>query len=263
MTEEKITDLMLPYMGGERLVRVYVPAHEEGERLPVIYMSDGQSLFEEERCPFGCWHVREAVRDERKNSGKAAIIVGIFNDNDRERGNDLTPSTVAKLVYPTLLVKIMAKLFADPHAEKFDEFITDTVMPAVKRDFPVRPGRENTAFCGSSSGGLFSFFTTLSHPDVYSCAGVFSPAFLMFIPEDLEKWIRSKLVPDMPYLHMYCGNGDKTENDLYPAYLSTCDILDACYPKDKYKRQAKEEALHNESAWEPFFREFLHSFLIK
>ena len=261
MTEEKITDLMLPYLKGERLVRVFVPAHEEGEKLPVIYMTDGQNLFEEEKCTFGCWHVPEAVRDERKNSGKAAIVVGVLNDNHRERGDDLTPSTVAKFVYPNFCVKMMAKLFARPHAEKFDEFIINTVKPCVEEKLPVKTGRENTAFCGSSSGGLFSFFTSLSHPDVYGWAGVFSPAFIMFRPEDLEKWIKSKLGSDVPFLYMYSGNGDKTEKELSPGFLSTCGILESCYPKEMYKKSFKEDALHNEGAWEPVFRDFLHCFL--
>ena len=59
MTEEKIFDLYLPYPKMEdRLVRVYVPKHEDGEKLPVIYMTDGQNLFEEEKCRYGCWHIR-------------------------------------------------------------------------------------------------------------------------------------------------------------------------------------------------------------
>ena len=47
LSEEKLVTLRLPYPGREdRLVRVYVPACKEGETLPVIYMSDGQNLFD-------------------------------------------------------------------------------------------------------------------------------------------------------------------------------------------------------------------------
>ena len=49
MIEESIHQLRLPYPGREdRLVRVFVPAHEEGETFPVIYMTDGQNLFDKE-----------------------------------------------------------------------------------------------------------------------------------------------------------------------------------------------------------------------
>ena len=49
MYPEKIFDMSLPYPEkGDKLVRVYVPEHEEGETFPVIYMTDGQNLFEAE-----------------------------------------------------------------------------------------------------------------------------------------------------------------------------------------------------------------------
>ena len=78
MIKEKIVDLHAPYpKSKKRLVRVYIPEHEENQKLPVIYMTDGQNLFEEENCKYGCWHIREAVREEFEKSGKSAIIVGI------------------------------------------------------------------------------------------------------------------------------------------------------------------------------------------
>ena len=80
MIQEKIVDLHLPYPNEkDRLVRVYIPEHDENQTLPVIYMTDGQNLFEEENCKYGCWHIREAVREEFKNTGKSAVIVGIYN----------------------------------------------------------------------------------------------------------------------------------------------------------------------------------------
>ena len=76
MIQEQITTLTLPYPLGDKRVRVYVPAHEEGETFPVVYMTDGQNLFEDTDLRFGCWYTREAVTEERRLSGQAAIIVG-------------------------------------------------------------------------------------------------------------------------------------------------------------------------------------------
>ncbi len=261
MIDEKITDLMIPYLNGKRLVRVFVPAHEEGEKLPVIYMSDGQSLFEEEKCPFGCWHVREAVRAALARTGKSAIVAGIYNDNNRERANDLTPATIGKIQYPNFFIRILAKMFARPCGEQFDDFILRAVMPCVEQTFPVKTGRKYTAFCGSSSGGLFSFFTALSHPDIYGFAGVFSPAFIMFTPDALENWVRSKLVDEMPFLSMYMGNGDDKERELYQGFETCCDILARYYPDGQYKKTVDENAYHNETAWEPMFCDLLEKML--
>ena len=66
---EELVSLHLPYPDKEdRLVRVYVPEHKKGEKLPVIYMTDGQSIFDEESNPWGCWHTREAVKAEYESS---------------------------------------------------------------------------------------------------------------------------------------------------------------------------------------------------
>ena len=72
-----LTTLSLPYSDSlQKTVRVYVPEHKKGQKLPVIYMTDGQSVFDEESNPLGCWHTREAVAAEQAASGKAAIIIG-------------------------------------------------------------------------------------------------------------------------------------------------------------------------------------------
>ena len=54
MKQAELFELYLPYPGkDDRRVRVYVPAHGEGEELPVIYMTDGQNLFDEETSTWG------------------------------------------------------------------------------------------------------------------------------------------------------------------------------------------------------------------
>ena len=96
--------LELPYFDrGSAIVRVYVPEHKKGEKLPVIYMTDGQSVFDEESNPLGCWHTREAVVAEKAASGKSAIIAGIHSDpNPMFRTADLTPASIGKFVPPPM-----------------------------------------------------------------------------------------------------------------------------------------------------------------
>ena len=103
MIKEELFELSFPYYTGRnRKVRVYVPEHEEAERLPVIYMTDGQNLFEDNNPgQFGCWYTREAVRSERQKSGRAAVIVGIHNDeSDLQRTCELTPASIGEIPVP-------------------------------------------------------------------------------------------------------------------------------------------------------------------
>ena len=147
MIPESITSLYLPYPGQEdRLVRVCVPEHEEGETFPVVYMTDGQNLFEEEGTRFGSWHTREAVAAVRERGGKAAVIVGIDNEGDPvRRTNDLLPKSIGRLFFPPDMPEAVRKTIV-PAGEAFDDFVVNTLMPVVEERFPVKKGRENTAF---------------------------------------------------------------------------------------------------------------------
>ena len=252
----ELFDLFLPYPEkGERRVRVYVPEHKEGETFPVIYMTDGQNLFDEETGTWGCWFTREAVEAERKLSGKAAVIVGIHNDN-HWRDNELTPASIGELVDTADMHD-----FTAPEGEIFDSFVTDVVKPYIEANFPVKKGRENTAFCGSSSGGLQSFFTALSHPDSFSAAGVFSPAFLLYSEDDMRRWILSKLSDNLPYLYIYTGAGDELEQRVFQSTEAVYDMLTECYPYDLLNEVILFENSHNEKAWAEIFPDFLHTFL--
>lgn len=256
MIKEKLIEMNLPYPGkGDRLVRVYVPEHEEGETLPVVYMTDGQNLFEEETTQFGSWLTHESVKAERAESGKAAIIVGIHNNNPW-RNNELTPKSIGKI--KGLIMKLA---FPAPEGEVFGRFVVEVVKPAVEAKFPVRTGKAATAFCGSSSGGLESFFMAFAYPDLFSYAGVFSPVFLLYSKKNLKRWIHEKIQPEMPFLYFYSGGGQSQERAICKSMQRTYAILEECYPHDMIYKVVKPEALHKEAAWKPIFKDFLHRFL--
>ena len=267
--KEEIVTLTLPYSPKrQKTVRVYIPAHEEGETFPVIYMTDGQNLFEEETTRFGSWLTHDAVKAEQAQSGKAAIIVGIHNDGSPlERNNDLTPKSIGKI--NGFLMKILA--FPSPDGESFARFVTEVVKPAVEKKFPVKTDRDNTAFCGSSSGGLMSFYMALTYPGIFSAAGVFSPAMILYSEKDMSGWIRSRVSQangltngqNMPFLYIYTGNGDKREKDMFKGEQQTYAVLKECYPNDLLKEVVIPDAMHNEGAWAPVFRDFLHFFLTR
>ena len=100
MINEQLHSLDVKYYdNNNRLVRVYVPEHEEDELLPVIYMTDGQNLFDKEHALYGCWNTIDCIKEEQKVSGKKAIIVGIHN-NTINRPNELTPATIGKVLVP-------------------------------------------------------------------------------------------------------------------------------------------------------------------
>ena len=262
MIGETFTALTLPY-GAEhtKTVRVYVPAHEEGETLPVIYMTDGQNLFGDIPVKYGCWYVGETVREHQQATGHAAVIVGIYNDGEAmERAGELTPKALGAFFYPPEMPP-EARPQLIPTGEVFDDFVVNTVMPAVEAQFPVKKGRAYTAFCGSSCGGVQTFYTVLSHPEKFSCGGVFSPAFPVYVPQDLEQWIRSHVPTELPFLYCYGGGCDPLEHQISLSLESVFAVLQDCCPADKLHKVIAPDQPHHESAWQMVFKEFLTRFL--
>lgn len=263
MNKEQLVTLQLPYReAGTKTVRVFVPEHGEEELLPVIYMTDGQNLFEDNRPrQFGCWYTREAVKEERKKSGKAAIIVGIHNDESPvQRAKELTPKSIGAIKFPDDMPEHVRKMMA-PEGELFDDFVVNTVMPEIEKRFPVLTGRENTAFCGSSSGGLQAYYTVLSHPDKFCLAGVFSPTFPILYPEDVIRWTRETVGEIKPYLYIYSGSNDRMEHEICESTEAVVEAISEFYPKERLKVNILPEQPHHESAWAEVFKEFLHIFV--
>ena len=261
--EFSLSEFSLPYPDmPDRKIRVLTPPHKEGERLPVIYMSDGQNLFDEESAPFGCWHTQKIIEDEIKNGSRGAVIVGIHHGGDIKRFVELSP---LRFGFPSLppgtVIPDEAKNL-QPGAEVFDDFMINSVMPYINDHYPVLTDRDNTAFCGSSMGGLFAYYTALEHSDIFSISGVFSPAFFYESPDPRSSLAKEKAGSPLPFLYMYSGAGDELEKFIYTAFTAVCkELREIGYPADRLKCVARPELPHHESAWEEIFRDFVHIFL--
>ncbi len=262
MKKEELITISFPYYTGkDRTVRVYVPEHEDDEKLPVIYMTDGQNLFESGRPgQYGCWYTREAVREERQKSGHAAVIVGIHNDEGPlQRTGELLPKSIGPLIIPDNMPEELRNIEAE--GELFDDFVLDTVMPYINSHFPVKTDRRNTAFCGSSSGGLQTFFTAVSHSDVFCAAGVFSPAFIPYDTNDVIGWTYNQMKESMPFLYFFCGGADPLEKEICTAAETVYEGLMEFYPYESLKKVIMPDKPHHECSWEIVFKDLLHMFL--
>ena len=127
-------------------------------RFPVLYMHDGQNLFEDADAAFGvAWEVDD-VLDALTAAGIVAphIVVGV--DNTPERIADYTP--IATAAYPDA-----------GHADAYVDWLVGTVKPTVDQAFRTRCEREATALAGSSLGGLVSLYAFLRHPGIFGRVG--------------------------------------------------------------------------------------------
>ncbi len=256
MIEAKIYTISLPYPEkGDRKVWIYVPKHCENETLPVIYMTDGQGLFDEFPSPYGSLGVEKAVEAEMQNSGKGAVIVGIDNGNEW-RDNELTPASIGEIIRPESMDN-----FSKPEGEIFDDFLMNTVIPHIEANFPVKKGRANMSVCGCSSGGLQAFFAGIEHNDRFAYVGAFSPAFLLYSENSWREYLLRKITDNMPYLYIYSGAAG-FEKDIFPSVEMMYDLLpETGYPYDMMNEVILLENDHNEKAWREIFPDFLHTVL--
>ena len=85
--------------------------------------------------------------------------------------------------------------------------------------------------------------------------------FLLYTPDDIRRWVLSKLKDEMPYLYIYTGAGDELEQRIFQSTETTYDILQECYPPELLNEVILFENRHNEKAWAEIFPDFLHTFL--
>lgn len=158
------TAFNIPQLNRKRRIWAYIPkSYATGKKsYPVIYMHDGQNLFNEQTAPFGEWGIDEALDTLMEKTGKEAIIIGIDHGGDK-RMNEYNPYDNKK--------------FGKGEGELYVDFIVHTLKPSIDKKYRTLKDSTNTYIAGSSMGGLISMYAALKYPGVFAGAGVFSPAF--------------------------------------------------------------------------------------
>jgi len=167
------TAFFIPQLIRKRRVWVYLPADYafNKKEYPVLYMHDGQNLFDAITSSFGEWGVDEMMDTVRQKN--QCIIVGI-DHGETKRLTEYNPFN---------------SKFGDGEGDAYVDFLVQTLKPYVDKRFRTKPEAQTTSIAGSSMGGLISFYAALKYPNVFGRAGVFSPAF--WVAPDIRKKIES------------------------------------------------------------------------
>jgi len=213
-------------------------------------MHDGQNLFDAATSYAGEWRVDESMT-ALAAEGIEAIVVGLQNGG-QDRALEYTP-------YPN------AEYGTGGRARDYVAFLADTVKPLVDATLPTLPGREHTTVAGSSLGGLVSLYALLERPEVFSAAGVFSPAFW---------WTGERFLADVERheklaarIYMDVGGRENPENpERSRAYVRDYERVAAILKHVGYGEQDLKlvfdlEAPHHESAWAERFPDAMHFLL--
>ncbi|WP_338766370.1 alpha/beta hydrolase-fold protein [Massilia sp. METH4] len=154
-----------PQLGNERKLRIWLPAgydRDGGKRYPVLYMHDGQNLYDPKTAYSVEWNIDEVVdRLAKGGDMREIIVVGI--DNTPERNAEYTPCCDA--------------WYGGGKVAQYARFVVDSVKPYIDGRYRTLPDQANTAVMGSSFGGLASLYLAQHHPDVFGQAGIVSGSF--------------------------------------------------------------------------------------
>jgi predicted alpha/beta superfamily hydrolase len=222
----------------QRRIWVYLPDSYaiDSKRYPVLYMQDGQNLFDVKESFSGEWQIDEYL-DTIKDAG---IVVGIDNGGP-SRLNEYNPND-----HPD---------YGIGHGKAYLEILVHILKPYIDKNFRTLPDAATTAIAGSSMGGLISFYAGLYHPDVFGNVGVLSPSFWM-VP-DLQHQIAATLGKQHKGQRYYFyGGGREGENmvELVQDAAATMKRKGKC----DVTLLVREKGVHSEESWRRVFPDFYH-----
>jgi predicted alpha/beta superfamily hydrolase len=236
----KHPDFQSDFLAESRDLVVYVPPGYEQEpdrRYPVLYLHDGQNLFEGATAfvPGQDWHVSDTA-DERIKAGRIEplIIVGVHNTG-KHRINEYTPTRDRKQG-------------AGGEGALYGQMLTRELKPFVDRTYRTLPDPANTGLGGSSLGGLVTLYLGMMHPDTFGKLAVLSPS-VWWDNRVILKLVR--MVDPKPRLQIWLdiGTGEGGKHVLNARALRD-ELLKAGWALDADLVYAEiPEAGHSESAW--------------
>ena len=186
-----------PQLENDRDILVWLPPSYHtatAVRYPVLYMHDGQNLFDAETSFAGEWGVDEQMT-ALAAEGIEALVVGITNKTNRMY--EFNPFTASWMV--------------SGGGEQYLQFVTETVKPLVDAHFRTLPDRDHTALIGSSMGGLISLYGYFTHTDVFGLCGALSPS-AWFGKSLLTRFIeQAPTPPGRIYLDIGTQEGDMSD----------------------------------------------------
>lgn len=239
------TAFSMPQLGRNRRIWIYLPQNyaQNNKRYPVMYMQDGQNLFDEFTAAYGEWGVDESMDSLIKKGRPGCIVVGIDNGGEA-RMNEYNP-------YLFTWKDSTGEQTFLPQGNEYVDFLKQTLKPYIDKHFRTMDNKENTIIAGSSVGALIAYYAMLKYPAVFGKAGIFSPAFCIATPiitatDSLAGKLSGKLF-------FYIG---EQEGKRYVDDMIEIEKKIGKNSTSMIYSIINSESLHNEQAWKKSFIDF-------
>jgi predicted alpha/beta superfamily hydrolase len=227
----------MPQLNRNRRIWIYLPHSytTTKKKYPVLYMHDGQNLFDHATAGFGEWGVDEALDTLEARFGEM-IVVAVDHAGEK-RINEYAPFDTDQ--------------FGKGEGDAYVDFLVQTLMPYINNHYRTKKSSRFTAIAGSSMGGLISYYALLKYPDRFGAAGVFSPAF--WINPQVKEYTLQKAHKAKGSLYFYAGQQES--ESMVTDLLTHADLL-----KQKSKldinTHIRADGKHSEETWREEFPRF-------
>ena len=240
-----------PFLSGRR-IWVYLPPDyfepdQSNAHYPVLYMHDGQNLFDDATSFAGEWHADEAAETLIAGAEiEPIIIVGI--ENGPARCDEYTPYADGSLPC------------TGGGGEAYLQAIRDVLIPEVNARYRTRTGPDNTSMCGSSLGGLISAYAGYAHADTWGRVAAVSPSYwanqqlFTFATQTGRPATLARFYQDM-------GTSEGASNITHLRTMRDIALAQGFVLDDDLKHVEAAGASHNEFFWSLRFPDILR-FLI-
>lgn len=232
-------------------------------RYDVVYMHDGQNLFDPKRSNFNkVWAAdKSALRLIGAGKVDPFIIVGIDHPGP-DRGRQYFPAPMLDLVSNDVRAELTKSGNGPILADAYLEFLTAELKPIIDQRFRTKPDRRHTAIAGSSMGGLISLYAISAYPQIFGVAGCVSTHWPLGNPgwDDaqrgsiFEAWRHfvAQILGKPKGRKIWFDHGTATLDAFYQTYQDVVDraLIDNGWKKGRdFQSTAYPGAAHEENAW--------------
>jgi len=217
----------------DRMIRVYLPVnyHESNKHYPVLYMHDGQNVFEDEGAIKG---VSLGMTDYLDENSVEIIVVAIdLNPEGEERVNEYCP-----WVNGAIADKIIGHHSpSGGKGEQYLDFIVNELKPLI--DHKYRTLEDHTSMAGISLGGLISTYAACRYPQIFKRIATISPGYYRN-QEELEVFVRNSDLSAVERFYMDFGtheisDDEELNNQFTEMIQSIYEILNSKIDNTRYK----------------------------
>lgn len=251
-----------------RNIQIWLPPGydtNKKEKYPVLYMHDGQNVFDKGNAGFGVAWGADGTAEKLIKEGKVKpFIIVTAAHGDSLRYMEYFPEKAAKnftdednKVFKQLSEKMNVQV--NWLADEYLQFMIRELKPYIDKNYRTLPDAKNTSVCGSSMGGLISMYGICEYPEVFGQAACVSTHWPLLFdnnnmhPSEAVRTYMKDHLPSPTNHRIYFDYGTETLDQYYEVHQKMVDeIMQAkgFTEGTNWVTRKFEGASHDEQSWQ-------------